>query len=116
MHFNNTSFGILPYVKQVVWLTLVTAIVALAVVCVRLFSLVHFNADINIVNADFWRVLWQGFRFDVATSIRLFLPVYLLSLLAVLLPAFMGRYALWLGLVWGGVVAVCVVVLSVANV
>ena len=62
MHFNNTSFGILPYVKQVVWLTLVTAIVALAVVCVRLFSLVHFNADINIVNADFWRVLWQGLR------------------------------------------------------
>ena len=116
MHFNNTSFGILPYVKQVVWITLVTAIVVLAVVCVRLFSLVHFNADINIVNADFWRVLWQGLRFDVATSIRLFLPVYLLSLLAVLLPAFMGRCALWLGLVWGGVVAVCVVVLSVANV
>jgi phosphoglycerol transferase MdoB-like AlkP superfamily enzyme len=116
MHFNNTSFGILPYVKQVVWLTLVTAVVALAVVCVRLFSLVHFNADINIVNADFWRVLWQGLRFDVATSIRLFFPVYLLSFFAVLLPAFIGRCALWLGLVWGSAVAVCVVLLSVANV
>lgn len=110
--------GFNPYAKQVVWLVLLTGIITALLACVRTYSLLYFNLGFYevVANADFWAVLWQGLRFDVATVIRLFLPVYLLSLMALLLPRRVGLWLTTIGVCWGIILAACILLLTVANV
>ena len=68
------------------------------------------------LNQDFWKVLWTGLRFDVATIIRVFIPIYLLSIVAILLPRPVGLAVFNLGRWWGLAIVVSLLLLSVANI
>ena len=109
-------FGFDPYAKKVLWLLLLTCCVSALVACVRLFSLVYFNEGFWVAkDANFWLVLWQGLRFDVATVIRLFFPVYLLSMIAIVLPQRIGQWLVSMGFYWGVFISTSILVLTVAN-
>tara|TARA_B100000768_G_C11265685_1_gene370967 strand:+ start:1451 stop:1711 length:261 start_codon:yes stop_codon:yes gene_type:complete len=64
------------------------------------------------LNQDFWKVLWTGLRFDVATIIRVFIPIYLLSIVAILLPRSVGLAVFNLGRWWGLAIVVSLLLLS----
>ena len=99
------------------WLFLSTVVSAIFLIALRVVALHYFTPTQSLLfNTDFWQVLLTGLRFDIAIVLRLFLPVYLLSLLAIPLPHTIGRIVLRLGHWWGTIIVVLLLSLSVANV
>lgn len=99
------------------WLFLSTLVSAVFLVGLRVVALHYFTSIQSLFfNTDFWQVLLTGLRFDIAIVMRLFLPIYLLSILAIPLPHTIGRAVLQLGHWWGTIIVALLLSLSVANV
>jgi len=104
------------YAHFLLWLLLSTLVSSIFLVVLRIAALYYFNSGQSLLfNADFWQVLLTGFRFDIATVLRAFLPIYLLSLLTVPFPHTIGQVVLRLGQWWGVVIVVVTLSLSVVN-
>jgi|TARA_B110000908_G_scaffold65466_1_gene79356 phosphoglycerol transferase MdoB-like AlkP superfamily enzyme len=99
------------------WLFLSTLVSAVFLLGLRVVALHYFTSIQSLFfNTDFWQVLLTGMRFDIAIVMRLFLPIYLLSILAIPLPHTIGRAVLRLGHWWGTIIVALLLSLSVANV
>jgi len=115
LKFHKGSMGM--HAHFLLWLFLSTLVSAVFLVALRVVALHYFTSSQSLLfNTDFWQVLLTGLRFDIAIVMRLFLPIYLLSILAIPLPHTIGRTVLRLGHWWGTIIVVLLLSSSVANV
>jgi|GEM_PF-6287861 len=96
LKFHKGSMGM--HAHFLLWLFLSTLVSSVFLVALRVVALHYFTTSQSLLfNTDFWQVLLTGLRFDIAIVMRLFLPIYLLSILVIPLPHTIGRAVLRLG-------------------
>lgn len=103
-------------VQHVCWLLVLTLYVCVHMLVIRVTTIVLFNDDPDIIISDFWKVLLQGARFDVATVLRLYFPIYLLSLVALFFPKVVSRWLFTIGFFGGALLAIGTSILSISNI
>ena len=88
--FRKASAGM--HANLLLWLSL-SILVSLVFLLALRVGFLHYSTSNTspslLFNNDFWQALFTGLRFDIAILLRAFLPIYLLSLLAIPFPQIM---------------------------
>jgi phosphoglycerol transferase MdoB-like AlkP superfamily enzyme len=112
----NRSAGM--HANLLLWLCLSIFVCVVFLLALRVgflhYSISSFSPSLLFID-DFWQVLFTGLRFDIAIVMRAFLPVYLLSLLALPFPHIVGKIILRIGCWWGAILVALMFALSVIN-
>ena len=115
--FRKASAGM--HANLLLWLSL-SILVSLVFLLALRVGFLHYSisntSPLLMLNNDFWQALFTGLRFDIAILLRAFLPIYLLSLLAIPFPQIIGKSILRVGYWWGTILVALTLALSVINV
>ena len=115
LKLHKNSLGV--HAQLIMWLFLSIVVNVIFLALLRIATAYYFMPDEPLISRhDFWQMLLTGLRFDVAIFIRAFVPVYLLSLLAIPLSRSVGKAVLSLGHWWGTILTAVTLSLSVINV